>query len=150
VGIGIGIAAVIIVIDSLLFRFKMPFRIPVLAAALGMYLPFELAGPIVLGGVVMRLAQYILQKLNVPSAYVEVCQRNGLLFAAGLITGEAVVGILLAFPIVFVGKDFMALSDQSLQWPGIVLLAFTMGMLLCVVVGKPVYYGRGDGGYMVL
>jgi len=141
---------VIIAIDYLLARCKMPFRIPVLAAALGMYLPFELAGPIVLGGVVMKSAQFILKRLNVPSAYVEVCQRNGLLFAAGLITGEAVVGILLAFPIVFIGKDFMSLGDQSLQWPGFILLVFTMGALLSVVVGKAVYQGRGGGGYAAL
>jgi putative OPT family oligopeptide transporter len=144
-GIGIGVAAVIILADFLLFKAEAPFRIPVLAAALGMYLPFELAGPIVLGGIVMKIAHYILRRANVTTAYAEMCQRNGLLFAAGLITGEAVVGILLAIPIVILkDRDFMAISDQSAQWPGIILLAFTMVIMLLVVVGKAIW-GRRDG-----
>jgi len=141
VAIGMGIAALFIGVDVMLYRLRLPFRLPVLAAALGMYLPFELSGPIVLGGLVMTVARTILAKLSVPSATQEVCQRNGLLFAAGLITGEALVGILLAIPIVITGRsDFMAIFDVHMaQWPGVILLFAVMLCLLFVVVGKAVH-----------
>ena len=68
--------------------------------------------------------------------------RKGLLFAAGLITGEAIVGILLALPIViFKGENPMDLSGDEgplpaalatrlpSAWPGVVLLIAVMGVL---------------------
>jgi hypothetical protein len=48
----------------------------------------------------------------------EKSMRHGLLFAAGLITGEALVGIFMAIPIVKTGNpDVFALSE-SLQFGG--------------------------------
>ena len=56
--------------------------------------------------------------------------RNGLLFAAGLITGEALVGILLAIPIVISqNKKVMALMDEPRMLPGIGLLAVVSWLL---------------------
>ena len=40
------------------------------------------------------------KKRNVTAKDVEGSSRNGLLFASGLITGEALMGILMAIPIV--------------------------------------------------
>jgi hypothetical protein len=63
--------------------------------------------------------------------------RHGLLFAAGLITGEALVGIFLAIPIVVTG-DRNALAVFGVHgwvWPGVVLLALVMIGLYRVALG---------------
>ncbi len=57
--------------------------------------------------------------------------RRGLLFAAGLITGEAILGILLAIPIVmFKGENPMDIGARvrwlPSVWPGAILLLVVM------------------------
>ena len=52
--------------------------------------------------------------------------RRGMLFAAGLITGEALVGVLIAIPIVATGHDDVFALPKSLQfggWLGLLMLA---------------------------
>jgi len=145
VAIGMGIAVVIIVLDLLLARFSNQYRIPVLAAALGMYLPFELSGPVVLGGLVISVARFAMSQMKITGATQERNERNGLLFAAGLITGEALVGILLAVPIVLTGNfEFMAVfgNHSDVQWPGFILLTLTMLLLFFIVVGRAAYEDR--------
>ncbi len=103
--IGALIAAAIIVLDKYLERRGGAFRAPVLAVAVGVYLPLELTVPIFVGGLIAFLAQRSLRRrkdqIGGEVAYEEAVQkakRRGLLFASGLITGEALVGILLAIP----------------------------------------------------
>ena len=61
-----------------------------------------------------------------------------MLFAAGLITGEALLGILLAIPIVVTGRPdalaFWGISDAV--WPGVVLLALVMTLMYRVTTGE--------------
>ena len=62
----------------------------------------------------------------------ETGDRNGLLFAAGAITGEALVGILLAIPIVVAGDaDVLAFwgDHTDASYPGVVLLIVLMFMI---------------------
>jgi hypothetical protein len=50
-------------------------------------------------------------------------ERFGLLFASGLITGEAMVGILLAVPLVAFSRNIFALTEEAtFAWPGMILL----------------------------
>jgi len=103
IGIGALIAVAIILVDKLLEVRGSDFRAPVLAVAVGIYLPLELTVPIFVGGLIAMAAGRYLSKRraalgeNYESA-VATAGRNGLLFASGLITGEALVGILLAIP----------------------------------------------------
>lgn len=99
------IAAIIIAIDKYLEHRGAEFRMPVLAVAVGIYLPLELTVPIFIGGLVAFFANRSLRRrkdqIGGETAYEEAVQRagrRGLLFASGLITGEALVGILLAIP----------------------------------------------------
>src|SRR6187549_2079482 len=62
IGIGAGIAVVVIVIDSILQARGSKIRVPVMAFAVGVYLPFELNVPIFLGGVVAYLVTRALDK----------------------------------------------------------------------------------------
>jgi putative OPT family oligopeptide transporter len=128
--IGMGVAVAIIVFDLALERRQSSFRVPVLAVAIGIYLPFELSVPILLGGVVAWLVQRAQQRRDwgngeaAEEARKEIEQR-GMLISSGLITGEALVGIAMSIPIVIAGRaDVLAFwGVKDLVWPGIVLLA---------------------------
>ncbi|MEM6926399.1 MAG: oligopeptide transporter, OPT family, partial [Myxococcota bacterium] len=96
IGIGALIAVVLIGTDKVLEARGARFRVPVLAVAVGIYLPVELSVPIFVGGLVAHLATRTLR--DHPEEARSSAQRSGLLFASGLITGEALVGIALALP----------------------------------------------------
>jgi putative OPT family oligopeptide transporter len=129
--IGVLIGAAIIAFDEWLKKTGKTFRVPVLAAAIGIYLPLELMVPIFLGGV---LAHIVERTVGVkPGDDVERIHRKGTLFSAGLITGEALMGIFIAVPIVLSGKaDVLALPAwaQFGQWLGMLLVAGVAWLLV--------------------
>jgi putative OPT family oligopeptide transporter len=88
-----------ILLDEWLQSRGSSWRTPVLAVAVGIYLPLELSVPIFIGGVIARLAAGAVPGRDADGSD----SGNGMLFAAGLITGEALVGILMAIPIVLAG-----------------------------------------------
>ena len=123
IGIGAAIGAVIIVIDQILIRKEMGVRAPVLACAVGIYLPIELSVPIFAGGMLTYLVE---RRLRPSEEERERVHQKGTLFAAGLITGEALMGIIIAIPIVVVGSgEILTLPDnwQFGGWLGLLLLA---------------------------
>jgi len=98
--IGMAVAAGVIALDVYLQKRGSSFRTPVLAVAIGFYLPFELSVPIFGGGLIHYAVKRYHTKKNTKKEQTEESNRNGLLFASGLITGEALTGILLAIPII--------------------------------------------------
>ena len=102
---GMGIAAAVIALDEYLKRIGSTFRTPVLAVTIGIYLPLELAVPIFLGGLIHYATKRFHTRQQTAKKQIEESGRNGLLFASGLITGEALMGILLAIPIIIL-KQF--------------------------------------------
>lgn len=123
---GMVLAVVIIGVDLRLERRGSSFRTPVLAIAIGIYLPFELSVPIFLGGIISYLVRRKLTStLDGPeSGQFKAREQRGMLISSGLITGEALVGILMAIPIVVAGRsDVLAfLGVHDLALPGILLL----------------------------
>lgn len=118
---GMGVGAAIIVCDEVLRVRRAAFRMPVLAVAVGIYLPVELAVPIFIGGLVSWLAG---------RARGGKGARPGSLYAAGLITGEALMGILIAVLIVaFNDPAPLALGLSLGVWPGILALAAIVALL---------------------
>lgn len=110
---GVGIGAIIIFIDTRLAAANASFRAPVLAVAVGIYLPLELSVPIFIGGLVAYLAAKAQHGRGADG--VEKRMRGGMLFAAGLITGEALLGILMAIPIAISGQgDVIATTVAKL------------------------------------
>lgn len=97
VAAGAGIGLAVILLDEWLRRRGASVRAPVLAVAVGIYLPLEVDTPIFVGGLIAWLVQRRLRRADSGAG-------AGTLFAAGLITGEALVGILLAIPIVITGS----------------------------------------------
>jgi putative OPT family oligopeptide transporter len=129
IAVGAGIGASIIAVDEWLKASGRKFRIPVLACAIGIYLPLELMVPIFLGGLV---AHFVERRSGVDrhdeQAVTRVHQK-GTLFAAGLITGEALMGIFIAIPIVVSERADVLALPSTLQfggWLGLVLLAVIM------------------------
>jgi putative OPT family oligopeptide transporter len=111
VAIGAGIGIAVIVLDEILRMRGSTFRTPVLAVAVGIYLPLELMVPIFLGGLLNHVAARKLGASKDPEENERV-QRKGMLFAAGMITGEALMGIIIALPIVGSGRaDVLALPE---------------------------------------
>jgi len=124
ISIGGMIGVAIILVDQYLKRRNAPFHAPVLAVAVGIYLPLELSVPIFAGGL---LAYLVERRLGIhgEGAEAERAKQNGVLFAAGLITGEALMGIFIAIPIVTSGRaDVLALPDsmQFGRWLGLLIV----------------------------
>lgn len=108
IGIGAGAAVAVIILDEMLKARGCSFRVPVLAVAVGIYLPVELSTPIVLGGVIARVTGRT--------------RRDGLLFSSGLIAGEALVGIALAVPFALSrSTSVLAVAPENWGTPGTVL-----------------------------
>lgn len=132
----IGIA--IIVLDEYLKKRNSNFRTPVLAVAVGMYLPLYLDTAIFLGGIIAWLAERFYKKNEGNPNHISskaISENAGLLFASGLITGEAILGILLAIPIALSG-DENVLKFFDMQFPDAVGFVVLLGC--CVLLWKSV------------
>ena len=126
--IGMIIGAIVIAFDSYLKSRNANFRVPVLAFAIGIYLPLELMLPIFLGGL---LSYFVERRLGIVGADHDTkdrAHRKGVLFSAGLITGEALTGIIIAIPIVASGKADVLALPPSLQFGAAFGLALLAGV----------------------
>jgi putative OPT family oligopeptide transporter len=130
IALGAVIGIAIIVLDEVLKARGSKFRTPVLAAAVGIYLPLELMTPIFIGGVIAYLVERHLRRKGVDEAGLERANRKGLLFAAGMITGEALMGIGIAIPIVSSGSADVLALPESLRFGE--LLGLTVVAVLAV------------------
>lgn len=89
IAIGGFTAIIVILVDRELAKRNIPFKLPVLGFAVGFYLPMATGVPIMVGA----LSGYFTEGEVTNEA------SEGVLFAGGLITGEALMGITLAIPI---------------------------------------------------
>ncbi len=123
--IGAVLAIAIITLDKNLEKRGSTFRTPILAVAVGTYLPFSLSTPIFIGGL---LSYMTIGKMS-PHGKEDINQK-GLLFASGLITGEALIGILLAVPLMLnelfawsLPTNYAVFAEAPLHyWPGLLVL----------------------------
>jgi putative OPT family oligopeptide transporter len=119
--IGAGIAVVLIVLDEFLAAKKANFRTPVMPVAVGIYLPLSLGVPIFLGG----LVKYFVNRAKGKGSEVSPTD-PGTLGAAGLIAGEALMGIIFAALIVMGTVPSIGFSSNLL---GILLVVAIMAWL---------------------
>lgn len=121
--------------------------LPVLPVAIGIYLPFTLSVPIFAGGSIRYVTDLYLNKrfggteeeeisdweLAIKQTDVkprEKAIRTGLLFTAGLVAGEALMGVVVAV-LVVLGIQ-LALFDIAPWWPGLLIWSF-IGLLLAYI-----------------
>jgi putative OPT family oligopeptide transporter len=129
VAIGAVVGAIVITLDEWLKRNNRSWRAPVLAVAVGIYLPLELSTPIFAGGLIAALATRWHRRRN-PGGDPELLKQTGLLFSAGLIAGEALIGVLIAIPIVATGDaNVLAAGFQPGKWAGLAALLLVGGWL---------------------
>ena len=123
---GAGIGIIILIIDKIQEVRRSSFRVPVLAVAVGIYLPFWLSLPILIGGMIAHFAK--------KSGATGEDEHRGLIFASGYVTGESIMGILVAVPIFISGRSTWWPSLAVSPWLGIVL--FTGGIVWLYRVAK--------------
>ncbi len=119
--LGAALGVSVIILDQWLARTGRSFRTPVLAVAVGVYLPLELTTPIFLGGLLAAVAAHWHRSHGGTGEESE--RRDGLLYASGLIAGEAIIGVLIAIPIVSTNRVdvlSLAVSLPYAQWIGLV------------------------------
>jgi len=114
-------------------------NIPVLPVAIGIYLPFTLGTPIFCGGVIRYITNRMIKKeygtgegeqaseweLAIKQTEVKPKDRiirTGLLFTAGLIAGEALTGVIVAF-IIIAGLNIVMFEFPPI-FPGLILWLF--------------------------
>ena len=116
---------IIILIDQYQAYRKADFRVPILAVAIGIYLPIELTFPIFIGGMLNHIAS---------KTASEEGKNNGLLIASGLITGEALMAIFIAVPLFF-DKNYwpeLSLPSPFNDLVGIAIIAIILHRLFLV------------------
>jgi putative OPT family oligopeptide transporter len=133
IGIGAVIAGVVIALDVMLEKRGAKFRVPVMAFAVGVYLPFELNVPIFLGGVIAWLVNRSLGGSKASPERRSQVERNGFLVAAGFITGESLMGIGIAVPVAL-NESAYAIAPfgaeyEHLRLPGLLLVGIVMVLL---------------------
>ena len=119
--IGGVIAVALILIDLRQEKVGSDFRVPVLAVAVGIYLPITLTVPIFIGGMVNHYGKR--------SGAGEFEEKKGLLMSSGFITGEALMGIFVAVPIFLSGNKDWWPQFGEFNWLGIVLFFGMIGWL---------------------
>jgi len=92
VAIGAVIGVVVLVVDRVLESKKSSFRAHLMPIAVGMYLPFGLSVPILIGGVMAHLVT----KGAKDESTADRWMRPGVLFASGIIAGESLTGVGIA------------------------------------------------------
>ena len=134
--VGAVLAFVLILID-----------LPVLPVAIGIYLPFTLSVPIFAGGSIRYITDRYLKKKYGSAEEDEISDwelaikqtdvkpkekviRTGLLFTAGLVAGEALMGVVVA-ALVVLGIQ-LAVLDTAPWWPGLLVWIY-IGILLTYI-----------------
>ncbi|HHS0815675.1 TPA: OPT family oligopeptide transporter [Neisseria meningitidis] len=136
---GIAIGAVLIAADLVLKKSSGgKLALPVLAVGMGIYLPPSVNMPIVAGAVLAAVLKHIIgKKAENREGRLKNAERIGTLFSAGLIVGESLIGVIMAFIIAFSvtngGSDApLALNlqhwDAAASWLG--LAFFVTGMII--------------------
>ena len=114
-------------------------NLPVLPVAIGIYLPFTLSVPIFAGGSIRYLTDMFLKKRYGSAEGEEISDwelavkqtgikpkekviRTGLLFTAGLVAGEALMGVIIAI-LVVTGIE-LALFSNAPWWPGLLIWSY--------------------------
>ncbi len=118
--------------------------LPVLPVAIGIYLPFSLAIPIFSGGIIRHLTDRYLNKRFGTEESEEISDwelaikqtnitpreqtiRTGLLLTAGLVAGEALIGVFVAI-LVVLGINLQIFSEAP--WlPGLIVFAYIAVLL---------------------
>ena len=91
IGYGVLVGGVVLLVDWYLRVSGKKFRAHLMPIAVGMYLPFGLAAPILIGGLIAHF-----HSKGTPEAQHDKVLHRGILFSSGVIAGEALMSVCLA------------------------------------------------------
>jgi len=134
---GFALAVVLIILDKVQEARGSSFRFPVLAVAVGIYLPLGLSVPIFIGGIIAWQVKKKSRGLD-PAQWVRR-ESLGLLVASGLITGEALMGVLVAL----LAGAGLALPMMTGFAPAPILALLGLGAIIIYQYRAPMAAGRG-------
>lgn len=123
--VGLGILALDAVLGVILGANRQ-FRLHIMPVAVGIYLPFGLAVPILLGGIVSVLIR------RGTGARREAVLGASILLASGMIAGEALTGVLLAVPRLLGFTPEIQLPASVTSGLGVVSVVAVCGILLAI------------------
>jgi putative OPT family oligopeptide transporter len=128
VALGALIGIIVLLLDAVIERRGLGWRLHLMPLAVGLYLPFGLAVPIVVGG----LIEWFGRKRAASASRTEA--QRGILFASGVVAGEALVGVGIAMAI---GGGFEPLSLGT-SWKGpLSLLAAVLVVAVFFAASRP-------------
>ncbi len=139
VGLGMAIAGAIIAYSEVTQK-----KIPIMAVAIGLYLPIIMAIPILVGGILRHISEGFIdhrimteytqlddeEKENAIGLEKKEAESRGVLFSSGLIAGEALAGIGIA---IIVWRDFnLQVHEFPVEWTGLLLFLY-IALLLAYI-----------------
>ena len=140
---GLIVGVIIVILDEILRIFKAPFRLYVMAVAVGIYLPLELSVPIFIGGLIHLIVWRLTVARGFKVAFDAI--HRGILFASGLIAGEAIMGIILAIPLTFgVMMPFASIGSFKISEMPWLVNWLTIILPLLVIIGFFIVSLRGS------
>jgi putative OPT family oligopeptide transporter len=125
----VGVAAILI--DRIwLEPRKAKFRLHAMPLAVGMYLPWTVTTPILIGGIVYKVVEIRSKSRGDSPEQTQKAVHSGLLFSSGLVAGEAIMGIVIA-GLVIMNLDIPLLKGWSQS--GLPLDLVSLGGLLIII-----------------
>ncbi|MFK7898783.1 MAG: OPT family oligopeptide transporter [Myxococcota bacterium] len=117
VAVGAALGVAVLAVDALLERAGARFRLHLMPVAVGLYLPFGLSVPILVGGLIEWFGRR--------RGEVSEGSSRGVLFASGIVAGEALVGVGIAM-LIGLGVERLNLSFAG---TGYLTVAVALGVV---------------------
>lgn len=122
VGLGAGVGLSVLLLDAVIARRGYSFRLHLMPIAVGLYLPFGLSVPIVVGGLIEWAVR---RRASTKSSPASPPAQRGILFASGVVAGEALVGVGVAMLIGFGIEG----PEPSFAWKGALSLVAALSIV---------------------
>jgi len=120
--------------------------------AVGMYLPFSTTAAVFAGGVMRAVLDWILKKKDATDEQKKQAENSGILVSSGLIAGQSLMAVLLAFVVLFEqAKLGMADTEHLLPhiassfWGGLMVYPLLLGLLVWLPLARIRQGSRGTG-----
>ncbi|MEM6690658.1 MAG: oligopeptide transporter, OPT family [Planctomycetota bacterium] len=131
IGYGAVLGVAILGVDEFLKRSGSKFRAYLMPIAVGMYLPFGLATPILIGGLIAHF--YTRGK---PESQHDSVLHNGVLFSSGVIAGEALTAVGIA-AFAALGIKALDLGQGEMATTILSIAAAVAAVVAFIVMSKP-------------
>jgi len=97
--------------------------------AVGMYLPFYTTSAVFAGGLVRGILDWFLERREATESQRTRAENSGILVASGLIAGQSLMAVLLAFVVLY-EQAKMSLPEGDHLLPGLAEPSFGLGLLV--------------------